>query len=334
MPEIELKKIQPNRLNPRLEFRKQALDELADSIRQVGILEPIIIRPQGNDGYEVVVGERRYRAAHQAGLDKVPATIRDYTDEEVLEINLIENIQREDLSAVEKGRVCKELLEKFPQKYPGLRALGRQLGMDHATIAGWIETTRLPESIQAQIAPGPISRTVPPGKIDYWTAVSVVKKVKEPERASELVEKIAQQRISRRQAIEVATQAERQPSKSIQQVIRQVIDEAPIYLPFSKVHADAIVEGVKTQTSRKSKDPRLQAGTVVRAQITHFADLAVEAVHRKRLGDFDEEDARREGAYTLGEFKEVWKSLHGAWDPDEVVYVIHFRVVQVVGEEA
>ena len=69
MSEIKLKKIQPNRLNPRLEFNKQALDELADSIKQVGLLEPIIVRPTGNDKYEVVVGERRYRAAQQAGLD-------------------------------------------------------------------------------------------------------------------------------------------------------------------------------------------------------------------------------------------------------------------------
>ena len=118
MPEIDLKKIQPNRLNPRLEFSKAGLDELSDSIRQRGILEPIIVRRSGNDSYEVVVGERRYRAAQQAGLDTVPVILRDYTDDEVMELNLIENVQREDLSAVEKARVCKQLKERFPDRYP------------------------------------------------------------------------------------------------------------------------------------------------------------------------------------------------------------------------
>ncbi len=73
MPDIELKKIQPNRLTPRLEFSKAGLDELSDSIRQVGILEPIIVRPSSNESYEIVIGERRYRAAQQVGLDKIPA---------------------------------------------------------------------------------------------------------------------------------------------------------------------------------------------------------------------------------------------------------------------
>ena len=80
--EIELKKIQPNKLNPRLKFSKSGLDDLAASIRQYGILEPILVRPV-NGHFEVVVGERRYRAAQQAGLDAVPAIVRDYSDDEV-----------------------------------------------------------------------------------------------------------------------------------------------------------------------------------------------------------------------------------------------------------
>ena len=112
---IDLKKIQPNRLNPRLEFRKKALDELSDSIKESGMLQPIIIRPVGNE-YEVVVGERRYRASQQANLEKVPVIIRDYTDDEVIELNLIENIQRENLSAVEKANSCIQLKKRFPEK--------------------------------------------------------------------------------------------------------------------------------------------------------------------------------------------------------------------------
>ena len=108
MPDLELKRIQPNKLNPRLRFSKSGLDDLAASIKQYGILEPIIVRPV-NSHYEVVVGERRYRAAQQAGLDEVPVIVREYDDDEVMEINLVENVQREDLSAVEKAKLCQEL---------------------------------------------------------------------------------------------------------------------------------------------------------------------------------------------------------------------------------
>ena len=95
MEEIPLRQIQPNSLNPRSSFSKEGLDELAQSIRRIGLLEPIIVRKK--DGfYEVVVGERRYRAAHQAGLDSIPVIIKQLSDSEVIELNLIENIRRED----------------------------------------------------------------------------------------------------------------------------------------------------------------------------------------------------------------------------------------------
>lgn len=119
--QVELKKVKPNRLNPRLEFRKEPLDELPDSIESMGVPQPLILRPM-KDGYEVVVGERRYRAAQQAGLDRVPAIVRDYTDDQVIELNVVENIQREDLTAVEKGKCIKQLMEDFPGKYPAGRS--------------------------------------------------------------------------------------------------------------------------------------------------------------------------------------------------------------------
>jgi hypothetical protein len=120
----------------------------------------------------------------------------------------------------------------------------------------------------------------------------------------------------------------------VEQLVREAVAEAPLYLPFSKVHADAVVQGVKTQTARKAKDPRLQPGAILRAQVTHFADLEVVDVYRKRLGDFDDEDARREGGYTLDEFQQVWRDLHGTWNPGEVVHVVRFRLARVVGEES
>lgn len=332
MPDIELRKIQPNRLNPRLEFSKAGLDELADSIKQVGLLEPIIVRPRG-DHYEVVVGERRYRAAHQAGLDTVPVIIRDYSNDEVMELNLIENIHREDLSAVEKAKVCKQLRDTLPEKYPTWKKVAEKVSVDFETIKSWVRTLNLPEQVQRQIAPREIRRT-PTGKIDYQTALHIVEKIKEPEKQIELAKELGERHVPQRAARQIIREAARQPEKPVQAIFREVVQEAPVFLPFSKAHADAITEGIKTQTSRKAKDPRLQPGVTVRAQVTHFADLEITDVYRKRLGDFDDEDAKREGGYTLDEFKEVWKALHGEWNPNEAVYVIRFSLARVVGESS
>lgn len=333
MPDIELRKIQPNRLNPRLEFTKAGLDELADSIRQVGVLEPLLVRPGPGDTYEVVVGERRYRAAQQAGLDKVPVIIRDYSDDEVMEINLVENIQRHDLTAVEKGKICQQLMEKFPDRYTSHAAIARRLGISSPnTIVSWLQVADMPPEIQRRIAPETSQRLMPKGKVDYRTITMVTRQVKEPRKAIEVIDEIAERRVPRKAAIQIAKEVARTPEKSIEQVFREVVEEAPVFLPFSKVHADVILKEIKTQTSRKTKEPRLQKGVTVRAQVTHFADLEVTDVYRKKLGDFDEEDAKREGGYTLDEFKEVWKKLHGGWNPDEPVYIIRFRLARIVGE--
>src|SRR5689334_4638578 len=136
MPDIELKKIQPNKLNPRLKFSKAGLDDLAASIRQYGILEPIVVRPT-NAHFEVVVGERRYRAAQQAGLDVVPVVVREYSDDEVMEVNLVENVQREDLSAVEKAKLCAELRRRYPMKYQSWDVLARRIGVEPPTVRTW-----------------------------------------------------------------------------------------------------------------------------------------------------------------------------------------------------
>jgi ParB family chromosome partitioning protein len=329
VPDIELKKIQPNRLNPRLEFTKAGLDELADSIKQVGLLEPIIVRPIGNM-YEVVVGERRYRAAQQAGLDTVPVVVRDYTDEKVLELNFIENVKREDLSAVEKAKLCRQLLERFPNKYPSVSALARSLGISESHIFDWFKLLQMPQEIQLLVKPERVSSFK--GGIDYQMAAAIARQIKQPEKQIDLARRLAKQHTPQRAAYQIIKEVAKEPEKPVEQVFREVVEEAPLLLPFSKVHADAILKDIKTQTSRKTRDPRLQKGATVRAQVTHFADLEVTEVYRKKLGDFDAEDARREGGYTLEEFKEVWKKLHGEWNPNESVYVIRFRLKRVVGE--
>jgi ParB/RepB/Spo0J family partition protein len=326
MPEIELKKIQPNRFNPRTEFSKIGLDQLVDSIRQFGVLEPVVLRPIKEGRYEIVVGERRYRAAQQVGIDKIPATVHDYSDDEVLELNLVENIQREDLSAIEKGKVCKELLEKFPEKYPSEGAVAKRIGIGQSSVSEWIEAMGMPIGIQRLVAPQTERKAVPKGKIDYDTAVRIARKVKDPDRAVEIAKTIATRRVPRRVALDIAKKAVLEPRKSVATIFKETVDDVLAVLPFSAKHASDILEGTKVQTSRKSIDPKIRPGAIVRGQITHFADLKIVDVQRKKLGEFNDEDAKKEGGYTLKEFKEVWKKLHGEWNPDGAVYTIIFKV--------
>ena len=330
--EVELKKIRPNSLNPRLEINKTGIDELADSIIQVGLLEPIIVRKIGNDSYEVVVGERRYWAAQKAGMKSVPVIVREYTDEQVMKLNLIENIQREDLNAVEKGKLCKLMMERFPEQFPTQLSVSQKLGVHRKRVEEWLAMTSSPENVQNLVAPRDETGRIPKGKISYDVALKLQQSNIEPEKQIELAKRFAERPTPNRAYRQIIKETQLKPEKPIAQVFHEVINEAPIYLPFSKVHADAIVNKQKTQTARKAKDPRLLKGAIVRAQVTHFADLEVDEVYRKKLGEFDDEDAEREGGYTLEEFKHIWEQLHGEWNPSETVYVIKFRLARLAGD--
>ena len=109
---VKINKIEPNREQPRKEFDEDALLELADSIKQFGVLQPLLVQKK-KDYYEIIAGERRWRAAKLAGVKEVPVLVRDYTDQEIVEISLIENIQRENLNPIEEAMAYKRLLEEF-----------------------------------------------------------------------------------------------------------------------------------------------------------------------------------------------------------------------------
>lgn len=328
--EIELRKIRPNSLNPRLEISIERLNELAASIKEVGLLEPIIVRPL-NGEFEVVVGERRYRAAQQAGLEKVPSIVKEYADIEVVQLNLIENVQREELSAVEKGKVCKYLLENCREKYPSQIAIAKRIGVSSNAVSLWLRTVEVvPTEAQRYIAPSTISGEVPEGKVDYLTAVKVGRKIEEPEKRVEVIKKLAERRLPVRERNQIIKRAAEEPEKPIDEVIEEVV-EAPHELQFSAFDKETLIKGTKTQTSRSSMpDPRIKAGAMVHAAISepHIADLRIISIERKRLKYFDEEDAKREGCTDLEEFKKRWKKNHGEWGEDQLVYVIHFEKVE------
>ncbi len=328
--DVPLKQIHPNRLNPRLDFNVSRLNELADSIKQVGLLEPIILRPVGED-YEVVVGERRYRASQQAGLSSVPAIIREYSDDEVVQLNLIENVQREELSAVEKGKVCRYLLENCRDKYPTQAAIAKKVGVSPETVSTWLKTAEIvPEEVQSYVAPSAVSGDVPEGKIDYQTAVRVGRVVGEPERRTEIIKKLAERHLPTKERAELIKRAVSQPEKPIEEVFAEIV-EMPVELEFPALDKKALIEGTKTQfSSTRIPDPKIKEGTKIYATVhePRIAELMIKSIERKRLRYFDDDDANREGGYTLDEFKRLWKKSHGEWDETLLVYVIHFDKVK------
>ncbi len=327
--DIELNRIKPNRLNPRFEKNVERLNELADSIRQVGLLEPIIVRPAG-DGFEVVVGERRYRASQQAGLHQIPAIIRDLTDGQVIELNLVENIQREDLSAVEKGNCCTQLLQKYSQKYPTRESLAKKIGVSVDTINNWLKLTEVPVEIQKMIAPAKKAGVPRPlGKLDYNTALTITRQIDEPTRQVEVAKEIAERPVHGRTARRVVAKIAKEPERSVEEILKEAI-EGPIELTFTAAEKEPVLKGLRTQmTTTASPDPKVKAGKVAFATVLepHFADLQIVSVERKHLKYFNEADAKAEGNYTLEEFREAWKKKHGEWDENQLIFITRFKKI-------
>jgi ParB family chromosome partitioning protein len=149
---IELLRASPN--NPRKHFADSELDELANSIRDKGLLQPIVVRPVAAGEYEIVAGERRWRAAQRAGVHDVPVLIRELSDGEALEIALIENIQRTDLNPLEEARAYGLLLEQFSYTQ---QQLAESIGKSRSHIANTLRLLNLPESVRQQIEDGQLT---------------------------------------------------------------------------------------------------------------------------------------------------------------------------------
>lgn len=143
--DIEISKISPNPDQPRQSMDEEALDELAASIRELGIIQPLSLRLVGPDSYQIIAGERRYRASIKAGLTRVPAYIRSANDAEITEMALIENIQREDLNAIEIALTFKKLIEQYNLTQ---EKLSERIGKKRATIANFLRLLKLPAEVQ------------------------------------------------------------------------------------------------------------------------------------------------------------------------------------------
>jgi ParB family chromosome partitioning protein len=152
--EVPVSALKPNPQQPRREFDETALRELAESIRQKGVLQPVLAEPSQDGTYVIIAGERRVRAARLAGLEKVPVLVRQFSPDEKLEIALIENIQREDLNPIEEALAYKKLME-----LAGLNQeqMASRVGKDRSTIANTLRLLKLPEEAQGAVEKGTLS---------------------------------------------------------------------------------------------------------------------------------------------------------------------------------
>ena len=151
---LKISEIEPNRNQPRQEFEPGALNELSDSIAQHGILQPLVVRPMFGGGYEIVAGERRFRAARMAGLTEVPVVIRELTDEQTMELALIENLQREDLSDLELAMGYESLMKQYDMTQ---EQIASTVNKSRSSVANTLRLMKLPDVIKTMLTNGDIS---------------------------------------------------------------------------------------------------------------------------------------------------------------------------------
>ncbi len=191
---IDIKDIEANPFQPRTEFEQKALDELSESIKVHGLIQPVTVRKMGYDKYQLISGERRTRASIMAGLERIPAYIRIANDQEMLEMALIENIQRENLNPIEVSLSYKRLLEECQLKQ---EELGDRVGKDRSTVSNYLRLLRLPDEVQIGLKIN---------KISMGHAKAILS-VEDPDEQIALYRRIEKENLSVRGAEEVVKQA-------------------------------------------------------------------------------------------------------------------------------
>ncbi len=151
---VPVELLHPNPHNPRKHFNEEDLESLAKSLKDKGLLQPLVVRPRADGSFEIVAGERRWRASQRAGIHELPVLIRELNDRETLEIALIENIQRSDLNALEEARAYRQLLEQYNYTQ---QQLADSIGKSRSHIANTMRLLSLPEAIQQQIENGKLT---------------------------------------------------------------------------------------------------------------------------------------------------------------------------------
>ena len=174
---VKVTSIEPNRVQPRKDFNEEAMGELAESMKVYGVLQPLLVQKKG-DHYELIAGERRWRAAKLAGLKEVPVVIREYTKQQTMEIALIENVQREDLNPIEEAKAYQRLIQEFELKQEEIAA---RVGKSRVTITNSMRLLKLDERVQEMLIQNQITGgharallTVEDGELQYKLAGKII----------------------------------------------------------------------------------------------------------------------------------------------------------------
>ena len=206
---LRLSEVEPNKDQPRKHFDKEALQQLADSIGEHGVIQPLIVRSMPSGNYQIVAGERRWRAAKMAGLSEIPVVIRDdLTDEQAMQIAMIENLQRENLNPIEEALGYKELLDKYDITQD---KLAKALGKARSSITNSLGLLTMPEAVRELLQNGQLT-------VGHCKAL---KKIKDEEMMIELAHKTAEGELSVRQVEAIARREDRNAEESSGRKIKQ-----------------------------------------------------------------------------------------------------------------
>lgn len=237
---LPLREIEPNRGQPRKQFDDSALAELADSIAQHGVLQPLLVRPLMSGGYQIVAGERRWRAARMAGLSEVPAVVRELTDQEVMQLALIENLQREDLTAMEEAEGYHALMESYDLTQ---EEISKIVGKSRPAVGNALRLLNLPPEVRALLEKGALSAGHARTLLSLPTA----------EEMQQMAELVAKHGISVREL-------EKMVKKQISQEKEQVVE--PVKQPKTRYFEEAEL-ALNTYLGRKVKvDGSKKKGTL------------------------------------------------------------------------
>lgn len=252
---VNISLVEPNRNQPRKEFDKEALSELAASIKQYGILQPIMVQKNG-DMYEIIAGERRWRAAKEAGLKEVPVIVRDYDKQKIMEISIIENIQRENLNPIEEAMAYQCLMEEYGLKHD---ELADKVSKNRSTITNSMRLLRLSENIQQMIIDGKISTG------HAKVLLSVENKEEQEKIAAELISKSLSVR-----ELEKLVKKYIKPRKKKEN--KETIDYSLFYKEYEDKLKDIL--GTKVQINTKDKNKgRIEIDYYSAAELERIVEL-------------------------------------------------------------
>ena len=213
---LKINQVEPNREQPRKHFEEDALLELADSIKQYGVLQPLLVRKR-KDYYEIIAGERRWRAAKLAGVKEVPVIIKEYTEQQAVEIALIENIQREDLNPIEEAMGYRQLMEEYHFTQD---QVANSVGKSRPAIANSLRLLNLPEEVIALLQQGDLS----------FGQGKAILAFEDPEKMVEIAELTVKKGLTVRQLEAMAKKEQQQPKQKAIKIRDSYFDEVEIAL--------------------------------------------------------------------------------------------------------